>query len=460
MRTVVAKQDVPFQAFFVLLLAIVTFYLTQVLNFFQILGILGIVALLIISVLKIRAFLIVLIFLKPFIDLTWNSHFFKVGGDSISSLHIVGLYVFLVAAYLYLFEREERKIFNERIIWIFLGLHISISFIAIEFYDRKIIDSVDTLLRLFDSYLIYFVFHRFLDDDKGKLRIISLVWISTLLISLLSVIMFSVGVYNIDITGVVVRFAGLYNDPGIPSYTAIMSLIFGTLYLEILRRKNKLTLMILVTYILTIFVTLFILKVTITKSALLMLSVFLILWIGIFKKKFFVIFPILLLAGYFAYTASASLQYRLENEITFFKEGEFTLEAARSIGTGRIGYWERIIKYYDIYYNPFQKFFGKARNYGAHNQYIAYLMQVGIVGLSVFLIILFRFYKRLIHLFKRYKKPELFGAIVLLTIFSVYGMTGHPFEYTTLLWYLMILLSLINVDQERPPSQNLDQTVK
>ncbi|HQO88236.1 MAG TPA: hypothetical protein PKX84_11330, partial [Bacteroidia bacterium] len=26
-----------------------------------------------------------------------------------------------------------------------------------------------------------------------------------------------------------------------------------------------------------------------------------------------------------------------------------------------------------------------------------------------------------------------------------YAFTGHPFDYTTLLWYLMILLSMINV---------------
>ena len=30
-------------------------------------------------------------------------------------------------------------------------------------------------------------------------------------------------------------------------------------------------------------------------------------------------------------------------------------------------------------------------------------------------------------------------------MYATYAFTGHPFDYTTLLWYLMILLSMVNV---------------
>ncbi|MEZ5067269.1 MAG: hypothetical protein R2847_01720, partial [Bacteroidia bacterium] len=39
----------------------------------------------------------------------------------------------------------------------------------------------------------------------------------------------------------------------------------------------------------------------------------------------------------------------------------------------------------------------------------------------------------------------IFAALTLLLMYATYAFTGHPFDYTTLLWYLMILLSMVNV---------------
>ncbi|HCI58087.1 MAG TPA: hypothetical protein DFH96_04845, partial [Bacteroidetes bacterium] len=94
---------------------------------------------------------------------------------------------------------------------------------------------------------------------------------------------------------------------------------------------------------------------------------------------------------------------------------------------------------------PVNQLFGTSKHWMAHNQYIAYLMQVGIVGLTIFLIFLIRFIVKLFTIYHKTHNPSVFAAYTLLIMYVFYTFTGHPFDYTTLLWYLMILLSMINV---------------
>ncbi|GAH41866.1 unnamed protein product [marine sediment metagenome] len=254
------------------------------------------------------------------------------------------------------------------------------------------------------------------------------------------------GTFAIDTSQGVERFAGLYNDSLTPSYNAVISLIFGTLYIEILRKQKLMVPVIArIAFVLTLFVTVFILKITITKSGVLMFVVFLMMWIGLYKRKSYVIIPLIIIGGYYIYTISEPVQKRMTAEIEFVKEGTFSMEYARSMGSGRVGTWERVLTYYSQDFDLFQKLFGNARSFGAHNQYIVYLMRAGLVGLTVFLTILLRFYWQLIYLYRKYKQPDIYMTIVLLTIIAVCGLTQHSFDYTTLLWYLMIMLSLINV---------------
>jgi len=409
-------------------------------------GIVGTVALLIIAVAAPEAFIVVMLATKPFIDLTWNHPFFSFGGFSASALHVVGFCVLVVAGYLYFIRNDGRTIFNERVIWLFLLINLSTGFVAVFFDGRPIFAFLEIIVKLFDSYLIYFIGHRFLQDDKAKLRIIGLIWISTLMVGVLSLIQYRTGTFEIDYSQGVQRFAGFYSDPGTPSYNAIISLVFGALYIEILRKRQQLIPSIVhAAFALTVLVSAYMLKITVTKSALLMLIVFLIMWYGSYKRMAYLVIPLIIIGGVYIYSTSEAIQSRLAPEVEFLAEGEHSMEQARSMGTGRVAYWEAVLVQYIEDYDLFQKLIGNSRTFGAHNQYLAYLMQVGLVGLAVFLIMLLRFYRQLILLFREFRQPEIYMALVLLTLFAVYGLTGHPFEYTTLLWYLMILLSFINV---------------
>ncbi|MFC2141356.1 O-antigen ligase family protein [Acidobacteriota bacterium] len=429
----------------VLLTAICTFYFVQELTIVQLLGLSSIVIIVVFTALKPHAVLFLLFALKPFIDMTWNASLFSVGEMKLSALHIVGFYVFFITAYLYFFQQQEFDQFNRNIIWIFLAINLFTSLYTILFFKSTLVHHIDGFLRIFDAYMIYFVFSRYMHAENKKLSIIRIIWISTTLVTTFSLIVYLTGNYHITMEQNVVRFAGVYNDPGMPSYTAVISLIFGTLYLELLKRKKIRPLIYKMIYLYTSTITAIILVITITKSAILMFAIFIIMWFGFYKKKLILIIPLVILGSILIYSSSQTLQTRMKAETDFFSGGEFTIEAARPLGTGRVAFWERVLTHYANNFNLFQKLFGSSANYGAHNQYIAYLMQVGILGLFVFLIIVVRFFLKLVFLFRKYKKPDIFAALMVLVIFLAVGVIGHTFSYTTLLWDLMILLSLVNV---------------
>jgi hypothetical protein len=169
------------------------------------------------------------------------------------------------------------------------------------------------------------------------------------------------------------------------------------------------------------------------------------MWWGIYKKKFRILIPMVFIIGYLAYSNMQGLQTRFAPEIEFVSLGNRNIDGALSLGSGRIARWQRLINIFIQEYSLSQKLFGSSYNFGAHNQYIAYLMQIGMLGLLIFSLIIARFYKKLFFMFNKYKYPEYFAGISLVSVYVVYGLTGHPFDYTTLLWYLMFLLSLLNV---------------
>ena len=112
------------------------------------------------------------------------------------------------------------------------------------------------------------------------------------------------------------------------------------------------------------------------------------------------------------------------------------------------------------FYDNFQKFFGSSNTYNAHNQFLAYLMFGGAVILLLFIYIIFRFYKVLYKIYKHTRSIEIYMGIVLLSCFMALSISGHPFLWTTILWYLMILLGLINVPLNKKIMNNKNVSKK
>ena len=383
-------------------------------------------------------FLFVLFLIKPFIDITVNEDL--VGG--FNALELSGAWIFLMVFIQYVRQSGKTTLFNHGVMWFFVLLHALIFLITYFNGNQLLIEGAKFFLRLLNGYCIYFVAsNQLMKDTKSRLELYRIIWITSLLAGIITIVVYVTGISNVDTTRGVTRYNGLYNDPGTPSYLSVICLIFASLYFEV--KKESPALFERLLYYFSWAVTFYIQYIALTKSALLMFVIFTIMWFGIYKKRIYLILPAVAAGIFLAYTMVEGLSTRFETEVNFVESGGDS-EAAKSVGTGRVNKWEETL---DIFYASDlpTKLLGTSKNFAAHNQYIAYLMQVGIIGLSVFILILLRFYKKLIEIYFRTASSEIFVALTILLMYSVYAITGHPFDYTTLLWYLMIMLSLINV---------------
>lgn len=400
---------------------------------------LGLAVIVIVGLFINRHFFLTLFIVKPFIDMTVNV---SVIGD-FNALEVSGVFSALILLIKYLNKPIAYPTFNEIWIWIFIGLQLLAFFLNVSADTRSIFISTKVYLKMLNSYLVYFLAAiEIFENFKQRVNLVKIVWLTALFAGLITILVFALGLSNFDTTKGVVRYNGLYNDPGTPSYLSVICLLFCNLYFKIAQKKPNHFFQFI--RILTLAVTAVILVITMTKSALLMFLVYVIMWYGIYERHLFLIVPALLISIYFSFSLSDDLNTRFETEINYVDSGG-DAEAAKSMGTGRVNRWETLL---DVYFNelgPMNQLFGTSKHWMAHNQYIAYLMQVGIVGLTVFLIFLIRFIVKLYSIYHRTRNPSVYAAFTLLIMYVFYAFTGHPFDYTTLLWYLMILLSMINV---------------
>ena len=247
--------------------------------------------------------------------------------------------------------------------------------------------------------------------------------------------------------GGVERFAGIYNDAGGPSYNAVMSLIFVSYFVYLEKKsRNRLSFQKTLLFLLTLIVSGFLLVVTITKSALVMLLIFIVFWwLWVRKSKWMLLFSLLLLLVVPQTEFGGKLEKRFENETRVFVEGDYSDRALSSLATGRYGTWVMILKTYEADYSLKEKLFGRGKHYGAHNQYLAELMRTGAIGLMLFLFVIFKLLVTQYSKYRRTGMKEYLMGFVFLIVFIAQGTVGHPFYYTTHFWYLMILMSIVNV---------------
>lgn len=409
--------------------------LNQVLT---ILAIISLIILLVTAIFRFKYFFFVLLIIKPFIDITVNS---VIIGD-FNALEISGALVFGVALIKYIQLNDKTRLFNHSVIWLFLSIHLLSFALALNNSDQTWLNGAKYFLRLFNSYFIYFLAATdLMRNHENRTRVYFTLWYTIFAAGIITIVIYFSGLSNSDTTRGLVRYNGLYNDPGTPSYLAVICILISSLCMDILGKK------LLVIYRLLYYITwassLFILYITLTKSALLMFVVFLFLWFGMHKRQFYLIIPTIIIAAYLSFTMISGVSTRFETEVNFIEQGDS--ETAKSIGTGRVNRWENLLDQFQTEFDAPTKLIGTSKNFAAHNQYIAYLMQIGIIGLFVFLLFIFRFLTRLYRIYSITHNPQVFAAFALLIMYLVYAFTGHPFDYTTLLWYLMILLSIINV---------------
>jgi hypothetical protein len=372
--------------------------------------------------------------LYPFLSL--NPNFNIIGpfnGVEIASVYILLFLVWNLSKYV-----KSKYIFNRGSIWIFIVYSIVIFFINTYQQKVPIKSGSELILKTFLTFFLYFHFALNIHSQKFRISLIRVSWIVTLLLGIISLLVYLGGEYHIDVTRGVTRYSGLYNDPGLPAFYALFSIMFGALLKETIKPDLWQRIFYLITWV----VSLLIFAITVTKSVLILFFIYIIAWFGFYKRYYFILSLGIIFGLYFLISTDNPISQRFSEEAEYITGEDDKIER---LGTGRVGRWIRLIDMYKYEYTIGEQLFGTFNIYSAHNNYLAILLQLGLTGLFIFLILYIRFFSKLLKVYRQIRTAEVYIGIILSVQIFVYAMSGHPFYYTNILWYLMLFFALNNL---------------
>jgi hypothetical protein len=396
-----------------------------------------------------RLFFLVLFAAKPFIDQTVRIKILTISKEDLNFLAIIGVMTFAAVILLNLFKKKaQERIAAKGTIILFIIIQFFAGAFSIMNETRGLINTIEVFIRITTPYFFYFIFHKFLDDEVFKYRLIKTIWLSNLFASLISVFTYFMRLGYIDISQDVIRFSGFYGDSATLSLTAFTAFSFAILFREMY--PGKMTKLNRLFFWLTVLSYIFLTWVTLTKATLLISWVFFIMWFGFYKRKKKLVFFLLLITLPLLFSIEA-VQKRFRREIALLEsygEKDFSISDIRGIGSGRFGRWVDGFRIYMNEYDELEQLFGTNLFFKVHNQYIATLLQVGLLGLIVFLFILWKLYRALLRKHFFYRDPFNFMGIIFLTSLVLYGFGYISFSYTTMMWITMILISNVNMNRK------------
>jgi O-antigen ligase len=373
-------------------------------------------------------------------------NFFDVINLNFSS--ILGILIIFWALYIFLKEKIDLKKIPLTIPWLLFMMFALFSFS----YSVSKMDSLKMFLKLIDFYLIYTISYYYFTKYKTKKHyFIKAVFIAYLLPCIL-------GIYQIVAKAGFIgpeqfnRIKGTYSHPNIFAFNLLLLfIIFIINYLQInnTEKKKKLLLFLVVIGILILY--------TLTRSAwigLIILSVSLVL---IYKRKYIVKSLLLIVSLLFIFiilTNYTPLKYFDWTDITFIKRG-LTSNTFVSSWEWRLNTWSEMSTY--VYQSPVigfgldtYRFLREKQIYSiyedpyyAHNDYLKFLIELGVIGLLLYLNLLFQVLRKIyIKYIKSKNKKYLVSFIGIFVIFLI-ASVDNVLMSTSLQWVLWIFIAYL-----------------
>lgn len=141
-------------------------------------------------------------------------------------------------------------------------------------------------------------------------------------------------------------------------------------------------------------ITLFLMFNTYSRTLWLTAALFIILFF-VYQKKYLPALLLLLIIVTVSATLP-SIQKRFRQEISYLKQDNTEFLTIEMTGTGRIGLWKIAADHYQRL-DIVSKIIGTGGAYGSHNQFIAFLLKNGLIGLILFFLLIFLIYRKLIR---------------------------------------------------------------
>ncbi len=396
--------------------------------------------------------IILLFLLKPTIDLFfWNKSFITIGGMNITLLHIVGIGIFIL---LWTYILKALKIVPlSRWMIAFLFLHV-LAFLYAYMTEIKsdIISFFDVMLRIADSFIIYFIFFSLSRMHKKEkyYDFFKAVFFGTTIAAFINLIAIYFGFARTHISQDVLRMSGLYHDPGVLSNLALYNLIFASILL-LLSKSNKMKLLSLF----AICIDLYLIYEGVSRTVIVQLVAYSIIFTGLLvkaQKKLIIIYIVIMILGITSFLnldvdkierrfATETAVINIENYKFISPEEQFSIEEFEHVGTNRVKRWIRA--YENIMERPSYEFLlGNFTASGGHSDYLDVLSRTGIVGFSIYLYIIFSIWKRSFRLYRNSKDESMINKVLyglafsFITLFILYAIAFRPLMYTTTAWYM------------------------
>lgn len=395
-----------------------------------------------------KKFFLALFMFKPFIDQTVRFEILNVGGSAVTLLSIWGVITFVVVVVIY-FSRvvnAKKRVYAQGLIWSLLFIHLLSSSLSLSKGQISFMNLFEMFLKISTPYFIYFIFILNASDSEFMRSLFRAIWLGNLYAVLFTILLHRVDIGFMDLSQNVVRFTGFFADSATLSLAAFSALVFAILYKEwsglatgIFERNL---------YYLTWIGFAYIFWITLTKATILITIALFLLWYGYYKRKKILVFPMMLFGILFFFKESQSAQYRFSNEIRFVQtigKERLDLDRIRGVGSGRVGRWVDTIKIYNDEYTFTEKLIGTYLFHKSHNQFIGFLMQIGLIGLLVFLWVTLWLFRGMLVVYSKSRSPVIFMGIIMLTSMLLYGIGYQSFTYTGTLWMAFMLISPINI---------------
>ena len=401
--------------------------------------------------------LIVLFSIKPAADLLWAESFFTIAGRPISLLHVMGVLVFVYFGR-YLFTDIRHSAPYAGLFKLFIAWNV-VSIVFTSFYaEISLIQIVDLLLRIVDSYIVYNVafFAARGNVEHDQYRIIKAVSIGTFVALVINLLAIKMGYGGIKLSSnMTLREHGLYHDPGTLSNIALYNLIFTSFLYHLLPKKKPVW---LIYGAITSVLSLYLIYLGLSRAVMVQLVVFGLIYVGIFKKGLGRFATLSFMAVVIVAGALLGLNYgrytqRFQSEIMVFENPQ-ELEHAKQDKDVNFGIYERLgsnrgqlIAYaLDDFLKrpPAQQAIGDITVSPSHSDYIDILSRNGFVGLLIYLVFLFMIWRKTLMLIVTGTKQQGWAmdvlAFTLFNLYILYSVPFRPLSYTTLSWFMWAVI--------------------
>jgi len=375
-----------------------------------------------------------------------------------SLLQITGVFVLVYfGRYLFTFNHASPPY-----AWIF-RLFIIVNFVSIlvSIFDSPMspISTMNLMTRFIDSYIIFNVaYYAALQGSPAYyynlVRSIAIGLFIALAINFVAIIVGYQGrIVESDAT---LRVSGLYYDPGVLSIVAVYAIVFSVFMANLKPGKNAYK---KVYAGLVIVISLYILAIAVSRSAVVLLSVFAVIYLSIYKKGIVGrLVPIIFLGVIFVLGAAGGLDYykyvqRFGSEVEVLTdEGNYESRKDKDVDLGRFEHFGSnrgmVIAYaLDKFIKrpAYQMIIGNFTVSPAHSDYFDVLSRNGFIGLVLYIALLVMTWKRTLkYSFKRNTdKIEWKLSVLGLTLISMYILYAFPFRpllYTTISWLMWATL--------------------